>query len=139
MIATLFCTCLACISVLVASWLQGGTGATAVKCGGTGALQQVRVIHLSRDTLFWFDVHAGKPGCITTSCADGNSQTSLLIGSDGSAQIDEPTIQQSSVGHSAPPLQNAGSAPEVDAAHQDVMLQRIKAWSATHHSLTVVS
>ena len=124
----------------LSSWLQGGTGATAVKCGGTGALQQVRVIHLSRDTLFWFDVHAGKPGCITTSSADDNSQTSLLTGSSGSAQIDKPNMQQSSAGETALPLQNAGPAPEaVDAGHQDVMLQRVKAWSATHHSLPAIS
>lgn len=125
---------------VVETKIRGGTGATAVKCGGTGALQQVRVIHLSRDTLFWFDVHAGKPGCVTTSSADGNSQTSLLTGSVGSAHIDKPTMQQSSVGQSATPLQNAISAPQaVDAGHQDVMLQRIKAWNATHHLLTAIS
>ncbi|KAK9818818.1 hypothetical protein WJX74_005476 [Apatococcus lobatus] len=42
--------------------IRGAQGTRAVRCCGSGTLQGVRTIHLSRDTLFWFQVDSAIPG-----------------------------------------------------------------------------
>lgn len=46
--------------VIVECRLQGGS--TAVRCGGTGRLRDVRVIYESRAAVFWLEVDSADPG-----------------------------------------------------------------------------
>ncbi|KAK9842635.1 hypothetical protein WJX84_009641 [Apatococcus fuscideae] len=47
---------------VVETKIRGAQGASAVRCCGSGSLRAVRTIHLSRDTLFWFQVDSAVPG-----------------------------------------------------------------------------
>ena len=96
----------------------------------------MRVIHLSRDTLFWFDVHADKPGVISSSTAAVSRvaqpltsvQTPLQM---GSATSFESTAKESdTIGE--PPL---GESLE---ASDGMLLQRVKAWNTVHHPVPLV-
>lgn len=122
--------------------IRGGTGATAVKCGGTGALQSVRVIHLSRDTLFWFDVHADKPGLLGGVIAPNNTATHPVIPPQTSTKFEEGVAQPVSLGHTATlSSQNPTASQGACAQNQEdvVLMQRVKAWNATHHPVDVVA
>ena len=116
--------------------LQGGFGATAVKCGGTGALQCVRVIHLSKDTLFWFDVHAGKPGLVNHATPTDSRSAHLLTQPRSDANIEKVVAQQAGQQQQLTHVQaQAASAPEFSSSadEEGVMIRRVKAWEATHH------
>lgn len=118
-----------------AFFLQGGHGATAVKCGGTGALQSVRVIHLSRDTLFWFDVHASKPGVLGTTAAAEGTVSQPLMPKQAAPQRHAVYCQGQDAGGTQ------AQAPEkvegCSIAHEQELLQRVKAWNTVHHPLAV--
>lgn len=118
-----------------AFFLQGGHGATAVKCGGTGALQSVRVIHLSRDTLFWFDVHANKPGVLgTTAAADGRVPQPLMLKQAAPQRHAVHCEGQDAAGTQA---QAPDKVDGCSIAHEQVLLQRVKAWNTVHHPLAL--
>ena len=122
--------------------MQGGFGATAVNCGGTGALQSVRVIHLSRDTLFWFDVHAGKPGLVNNGASADRILTHCI------AQPMPITLEKAVVsqrGHTGPattvqmePAVAFGVTP-TNADKDGVLRQRVKAWNATWHPVLLTA
>lgn len=115
--------------------MQGGHGATAVKCGGTGALQRVRVIHLSRDTLFWFDVHASKPGVVsTTGAADSRMPQPLAL--QEACQSADYIEEQGPAGKQAQAAEQVGGA---SADSEQVLLQRVKAWSTVHHPVAMIA
>lgn len=109
-----------------------------MKCGGTGALQCVRVIHLSKDTLFWFDVHAGKPGLVNHATPSDSRSAHLVTQPVFGAKIEKVVAQQAGQQQQQQlthvPAQ-AGSAPEVSSSadEEGVMMRRVKAWEATHH------
>lgn len=121
---------------VVETKIRGGFGATAVNCGGTGALQSVRVIHLSRDTLFWFDVHAAKPGLVCNGASADRILTQCI------AQPTPITLDKATVSHSgqvgtattvqAEPAIASGATPS-SADEDGAMRQRVKAWNATWH------
>lgn len=54
---------------VVETLIEGGGGARAVHCRGTGELRDVRIVQLSRTNLFWFAVDAALPG--VPAAADG--------------------------------------------------------------------
>lgn len=116
--------------------LQGGHGATAVKCGGTGALQRVRVIHLSRDTLFWFDVHAGRPGVLNTKGAADSRMAQPVMSKHEAPQR---ALEYSGIQGQASKQEQASE--QVDGASVDddeqALLQRVKAWSTVHHPVAL--
>ena len=115
--------------------LQGGHGATAVKCGGTGALQKVRVIHLSRDTLFWFDVHASRPGVLCSSAAAEGRVPQPLMPNWVAPQRN--VVYSEGQDRAGMQVQ----APEQDnilaVVHEQELLQRVKAWNTVHHPLVL--
>ena len=111
--------------------MQGGHGATAVKCGGTGALQRVRVIHLSRDTLFWFDVHASKPGILGTKGAADTRANQPLVTKQEAPQRGVDYCEEQ-----GQDSKQAQAATQIDGNcvdHEEELLQRVKAWSTVHH------
>ena len=122
--------------------MQGGFGATAVNCGGTGALQSVRVIHLSRDTLFWFDVHAGKPGLVNNG-ASADRITTQRIAQPTRITLDKAIVSQSGQGGTATTLQTepaiASGATPASADEDGAMRQRVKAWNATWHPVLLAA
>lgn len=115
---------------------QGGAGATAVRCSGTGILQGVRVIHLSRDTFFWFEVHSGRQGR-TAYEAQGAASTAAAVGHPVT-QLDEGFGDQL-VG-AAVAAQNLAvkSVIEADTQKADSLAHRAKAWSAARYANLVV-
>lgn len=115
--------------------LQGGLGATAVKCGGTGALQKVRVIHLSRDTLFWFDVDAGKPGVLCTSAAAEGRVPQPLMPKWVAPQRNAVYSQDQD--RAGMQLQAPQQDNTLSVAHEQELLQRVKAWNTVHHPLVL--
>ena len=115
--------------------LQGGHGATAVKCGGTGALQKVRVIHLSRDTLFWFDVHASRPGVLCTSAAAEARVSQPLVPKRVVPQRD--VVLNQGQGRAGMQAQAPQQMDGLSLAHEQDLLQRVKAWNTVHHPLAL--
>ncbi len=101
-------------------------------------LQSVRVIHLSRDTLFWFDVHAGKPGLISTGVSTDISRLAQLnMPPQVVSSVDKAGAQPAVEGQLV--TSQLAAAAEVGAVEEqhDFMMQRVKAWNATHHPMTV--
>lgn len=113
--------------------VQGGAGASAVKCSGTGVLQSVRVIHLSRDTYFWFEVHSGKQGAVAHGspnvAAHSMTQPSAARVSDHQSGTTLPVLPQKlsvGIGDTAFPLA------------VDSIAQRAKAWNVVRHANLVL-
>ncbi len=122
--------------------MQGGFGATAVNCGGTGALQSVRVIHLSRDTLFWFDVHAGKPGLVSNG-ASADRKITQCIAQSMPVTFEKAIVSQSDQARTATTVQTepaivSGVTP-TSADEDGAMRQRVKAWNATWHPVLLTA
>ena len=119
--------------------MQGGHGATAVRCGGTGALQRVRVIHLSRDTLFWFHVHAGKPGVLNTSGAAADSRGAQSVMSKQEAAL-LGAVHNEDQGTAGKHPTSAGERLDGASVEQEqVLLQRVKVWNTVHHPVHPVA
>ena len=95
----------------------------------------MRVIHLSRDTLFWFDIHASKPGVVCTSVAAESRVSQSLMPKRVAPQRDvfssEAQDRAGTQAH-APELVDGGSV-----AHEQELLQRVKAWNTVHHPLAL--
>ncbi len=113
-----------------------------MNCGGTGALQSVRVIHLSRDTLFWFDVHAGKPGLVSNGASADRKLTQCI------AQPSPITFEKAIVSHSGQvetattvqtELAMASGATPTSADEDGAMRRRVKAWNATWHPVLLTA
>lgn len=119
--------------------MQGGHGATAVRCGGSGALQQVRVIHLSKDTLFWFEVHADRPGAVSTATAtDSRVFQPLLTKQIAPLTKSVPIFE----GQAKADLQTAAVDQHIGGGvepNEEVLLQRVKAWNTVHHPVALRS
>lgn len=116
--------------------MQGGHGATAVKCGGTGALQRVRVIRLSRDTLFWFDVHASKPGVLSTeTAADSRMAQSAMSKQEAPWRAPKYSHIQGQAGKQEQASEHVDGASLDD--DEQALLQRVKAWSTVHHPIVL--
>ena len=118
--------------------MQGGHGATAVKCGGSGALQKVRVIHLSKDTLFWFEVHADRPGAISTSKATDSRVLQTLLAKQiaplTGSSVPVPEGQALAHLQTAPVDQQSNGGID---ANEEIMQQRVKAWNTVHHPVVL--
>ena len=113
-----------------------------MNCGGTGALQSVRVIHLSRDTLFWFDVHAGKPGLVSNGASADRKNiqcTAQLM----PIPLEKAVVSQSGqvgTGTSVQPEPAIASGATPTTADEDgAMRQRVKAWNATWHPVLLTA
>ena len=113
-----------------------------MNCGGTGALQSVRVIHLSRDTLFWFDVHAGKPGLVSNG-ASADRILTQCIAQPTPITLEKAVVFQS--GHTGTattvptePAIASGVTP-TGSDEDGAMRQRIKAWNATWHPVLLTA
>ncbi|KAL3140655.1 F-box protein skip5 [Trebouxia sp. C0010 RCD-2024] len=116
--------------------IRGGHGATAVKCGGTGALQRVRVIRLSRDTLFWFDVHASKPGVLSTeTAADSRMAQSAMSKQEAPWRAPKYSHIQGQAGKQEQASEHVDGASLDD--DEQALLQRVKAWSTVHHPIVL--
>lgn len=95
----------------------------------------MRVIHLSRDTLFWFDVHASKPGVLGTTATAEGKVPQPLVPKQAAPQRHVVCCE----GQDAAATQ--AQAPEkVDGcsiAQEQELLQRVKAWNTVHHPLAL--
>ncbi len=113
-----------------------------MNCGGTGALQSVRVIHLSRDTLFWFDVHAGKPGLVSNA-ASADRKLIQCIAQSTPITLEKATVSQSGHTGTATTVQIepaiASGATPTSADEDGAMRQRVKAWNTTWHPVLLTA
>lgn len=109
--------------------IRGGAGASAVKCSGTGILQSVRVIHLSRDTYFWFEVHSGKQGHVADQASATASKPVLCPPFAQTSQHQESGATLVQQKHSVVTAENISSIPNADT-----MVQRAKAWNIARHA-----
>ena len=113
-----------------------------MNCGGTGALQSVRVIHLSRDTLFWFDVHASTPGLVSNG-ASADRKLTQCIAQPTPTTLEKATVSQSgetgtaTIVHTEPAIATGATLTSADEG--GAMRQRVKAWNAARHPVLLTA
>ena len=95
----------------------------------------MRVIHLSRDTLFWFDVHASKPGVLCTSAAAEGRVPQPLMPKRVAQQRD--AVYGNGQGRAGMQAQAPEQVDGLSVAHEHELLQRVKAWNTVHHPLAL--
>ena len=118
--------------------LQGGKGAVAIRCCGTGSLQQVRVIHLDACPLFWFCV-ASRPASLMEgadtpphcSASRAAAVYQEVPGASAAVAMGPAAVRPRTVCSSREA--GLGSTQRVDAQLQ----AKSKVWAAMHHAQLV--
>lgn len=89
----------------------------------------MRVIHLSRDTYFWFEVHSGKQGHIVDQASATVSKPVLCPPFAQTSQQQETGATQVQQKQTAVIAEDKSSIPNADS-----IIQRAKAWSVARHA-----
>jgi len=97
---------------------------------------------LSRDTLFWFDVHAGKPGLVSNG-ASADRKNTQCIAQSTPVTFEKAIVSQSDQARTATTVQTepaivSGVTP-TSADEDGAMRQRVKAWNATWHPVLLTA